>query len=407
MRILHTADWHIGQNFHDYDRKEEHLLFFDWLIETIKEQHIDVMLVAGDIFDTPNPSAESQHIFYRFLTRVSHSFPKLHVIIVAGNHDSAARLEAPNPLLENMNIIIRGVVKRIDKDIDWDRHVVNIDNKLIVLAVPYLRQGDYPNQPSLSAISHHDGVENFYKQLIAYVRAKYGEAIPIVAMGHLQAIGAHLSEQDKSERIIIGGLEAVSSGIFKEQTVYTALGHLHKAQQIGGNYNIQYCGTPLPMSFAEINYKHGVNIIDINKDSVVTRCEYINPVPLLSIPAKGAEPIDKIIELIGELPEGQPNGLSPFLEINVLNDGPDPTRRQRINEALLNKAVRLTATHAINIKKDTSSTKATETESLDDMTPQQLALRVYKDKYQTDMPTELQVLLNEAIYEAEHTNTNR
>lgn len=108
MKILHTADWHLGQTFYEYSRYDEHVRFLDWLRRQIKERKIDVLLVAGDIFDGPNPSAESQRLYYSFLRRVTAECPALQIIIIAGNHDSAARLEAPNPLLEEMNITVRG-----------------------------------------------------------------------------------------------------------------------------------------------------------------------------------------------------------------------------------------------------------------------------------------------------------
>ena len=119
MKILHTADWHLGQTFYEYDRREEHLHFLEWLKQQIRQHEIDVLLIAGDVFDSPNPSAESQRMYYRFLREVTSENPSVQIIIIAGNHDSAARLEAPNPLLENMNVTVRGVVRRnAEGDID-------------------------------------------------------------------------------------------------------------------------------------------------------------------------------------------------------------------------------------------------------------------------------------------------
>lgn len=109
MKILHTADWHLGQTFFTYDRREEHEAFLEWLREQIKQVEADVLLIAGDVFDTPNPSAASQQLFYRFLRRITEENRALQVVVIAGNHDSAARLEAPNPLLEDMRITIRGI----------------------------------------------------------------------------------------------------------------------------------------------------------------------------------------------------------------------------------------------------------------------------------------------------------
>ena len=149
IKIFHTADWHIGQNFYGYDRKDEHLFFFDWLKKQVKEHQPDALIIAGDVFDSPNPSAESQKIYYKFLHEINAENPFLQIIIIAGNHDSAARLEAPNPLLKEMNIVVKVVIKfREDGEIDCSDLlgpvVKNGEIAAWCVAVPYLRQGDYP-----------------------------------------------------------------------------------------------------------------------------------------------------------------------------------------------------------------------------------------------------------------------
>ena len=211
MKVLHTADWHLGQTFYEYDRREEHFHFLEWLKQQIKQHEIDVLLIAGDVFDSPNPSAESQRVYYRFLREVTSENPSLQIVIIAGNHDSAARLEAPNPLLEDMNIIVRGTVRRnAEGDIDLQHLIVPLytEGKVTAycLAVPYLRQGDYP-----SAENYSKGVQQLYEQLFNKVKEK---GIPVVAMGHLQATGSEISEDDRSERTVIGGLECVSPDAF-------------------------------------------------------------------------------------------------------------------------------------------------------------------------------------------------
>lgn len=135
-----------GPDFYEYDRREEHLHFLEWLKQQIRQHEIDVLLIAGDVFDSPNPSAESQRMYYRFLREVTSENPSLQIIIIAGNHDSAARLEAPNPLLEDMNVTVRGVVRRnAEGDIDLQHLIVPLYTEGEVtaycLAVPYLRQG--------------------------------------------------------------------------------------------------------------------------------------------------------------------------------------------------------------------------------------------------------------------------
>ena len=109
MKIIHTADWHLGQTFYGFDRSNEHAVFLDWMCSTIKERGATLLLVAGDVFDTPNPSAKAQKMFYSFLTRVTNENPDLQIIITAGNHDSAARIEAPSSMLNVFNVFVSGV----------------------------------------------------------------------------------------------------------------------------------------------------------------------------------------------------------------------------------------------------------------------------------------------------------
>lgn len=256
MNIIHTADWHLGQSFFDYDRKAEHLVFLEWLASIIKEHNIDALLIAGDIFDNPNPSADSQKTYYHFLREVTAQNPNLQIVIIAGNHDSAARLEAPNPLLEEMNITVKGVIKRdAQGEIDFNDLIVplkkNGEVAALCLAVPYLRQGDYPTSQSYSA-----GVKAMYQKLYEHIKnptetndsSNNQATLPIIAMGHLQATGSEISDYDRSERTVIGGIEAVSPDAFSQETLYTALGHLHKSQRVSGRENVRYAGSPLPMS---------------------------------------------------------------------------------------------------------------------------------------------------------------
>ena len=154
IRILHTADWHLGQTFFGYDRAGEHEVFLNWLAGEIREREIDALIIAGDVFDVSNPSAASQSLYYHFIYRVTAENPTLQIVIVAGNHDSAARLEAPLPLLQAMRTEVRGVVRKSDDgEIDYDHLTVELKNRdgeveLLCMAVPFLRQGDYPTVPT-------------------------------------------------------------------------------------------------------------------------------------------------------------------------------------------------------------------------------------------------------------------
>lgn len=400
MRLLHTADWHIGQYFFGYDRKEEHKFFFEWLKKTIREYNADALLVSGDVFDSPNPSAESQKIYFRFLREVFLGNPNLQIIITAGNHDSAARLEAPGPLLEDMNIRIKGIIrKNEDGLIDYQNLFVPLskDNQINgwCIAVPYLRQGDYPN-----AESYSKGVKEMYDNLYNELLKVKEPHVPIIVMGHLQATGSEVSENDRSERTIIGGLECISPEVFDHKDiVYTALGHLHKAQRVSGRENVRYSGSPLPMSFAEKNYKQGINLIEIEKNELkqISRIDFEPPVKLISLP-KTPKPLDEVLSEISQLPNGEVHSDSPYLELKVLITEPEPSMRNQIEEALKGKSVRLTSAVPYKLKHNKES-KAITYEELRTINPMEMAEDVFLSRFGNEMPDSMKSLLQNVIEE--------
>ncbi len=393
MILLHTADWHIGQTFFEYDRKAEHLIFLEWLKGKIKELNVDLLLIAGDLFDSPNPSAESQKIYFGFLREVTAQNSNLQIIIIAGNHDSAARLEAPNPLLEELNITVRGVVKRTaEGEIDFKHLIIPLNKGGYCLAVPYLRQGDYPTSDT-----YNQGVKAMYEALFECVK---DEKQPIIAMGHLQATGSEISENDRSERTVIGGLECVSPDSFSNEIAYTALGHLHRSQQVSGRESVRYSGSPLPMSFAEKNNKQGVVLIEISETIKIERILFDAPVKLLSIPPQPM-PLAGVLAQITELPDGEISETSSYLEIKVLITEPEPSLRHQIEEALRGKCVRLARIVAVTPKSETDSNVITY-EQLQTINPIEMADEIFRRRYGgQDMPETMKSLLRGVIEEVD------
>lgn len=417
IRILHTADWHLGQTFFGYDRVEEHTHFLQWLVRELKENKIDVLLIAGDIFDVSNPSAASQHMFYRFIRQVTEENPKLQLVVVAGNHDSAARLEAPLPLLQEMRTEIRGIVRKHEGEIDYDHLIVELKNsegevEALCLAVPFLRQGDYP-VVATDGNPYAEGVKELYVRLQerALQRRKDGRAL--VAVGHLQATGSEIAERDFSERTIIGGLECVSPDTFTEQIAYTALGHIHKSQRVSGRENVRYAGSPLPMSFAEREYHHGVVIVTLAEGWAVEieKREYVPLVGLLSVPRGKAATPEEVLEELAHLPlaseeaEGEQTERSlhfPYLEIKVLLTEPEPMLRQQIEEAIADKAVRLA--RIVSVYRQAEENTLEEevlAAGLQEMNPLQIVKATFENTYQSEMPEELERLFQQAMREAE------
>ena len=407
IRILHTADWHLGQTFFGYDRTEEHEVFLNWLAEEIRQKEIDALIIAGDVFDVSNPSAASQSMYYQFIYRVTAENPYLQIVIVAGNHDSAARLEAPLPLLQAMRTEVRGVVRKLEGgEIDYDHLTVELKNRkgeveLLCMAVPFLRQGDYPAVQT-EGNPYAEGVRELYAQLLQRLWKRRTENQAILAIGHLQATGSEIAEKDYSERTVIGGLECVSPEAFSEQIAYTALGHIHKAQRVSGRENVRYAGSPIPMSFAEKHYHHGVVMVTFDGGCAVDieRLECPKLIPLLSVP--NGEPVspEAVLEALKELPETE--AVAPYLEVKVLLEEPEPMLRQEIEEALADKNYRLARIVSTYRTETGNTTKENENwkRGLQEMSPLQIAQSAFEKIYQVEMPVELTGLFEEAYLAA-------
>ncbi|MDO8032246.1 exonuclease SbcCD subunit D C-terminal domain-containing protein [Janthinobacterium sp. SUN128] len=395
MRLLHTSDWHLGQTLHNYERGYEHQRFLDWLLDTLVAEQVDVLLVAGDVFDNANPSAASQKQLYVFLQQARARLPALQLVVVAGNHDSAGRLEAPGPLLAAHGTHVIGhVLRGDDGQIDLERLLLPLTGsdgqvQAWCLAVPFLRPGDVPKLPAGDTQDAYlGGIALLYRQLadLALERRQPGHAI--IAMGHCHMVGGEMSN-DSERRIVIGGTEMLPSGIFDTAIAYAALGHLHKAQAVGGQQHIRYCGSPIPLSFAEVNYRHQVLCLDIDGEQLreVRAIEVPRAVPLLRVPATPA-PIAEVLEQLAALdvPAAPPEA-QPFLEVRVRLDAPEPGLRTRIETALDGKHVRLAKIETSSAARSSAPENMT-LDQLGQLQPDDIFRRLYLQKYGQPAPPE-------------------
>jgi len=264
MKILHTADWHIGKKLHQFDLKEDVDLFVDWLVNLIRDRGVDVLLISGDVFDLANPSSEARKQYYQALIKLKQVDCK--IIITGGNHDSPNMLNAPKDLLNMLNIhVIGGITENLEEQI------ISLPNErnpeLLVAAIPFLRDADL--RKANEGETYEDrikiiqkGVETTYLNAAAHCKEKFPE-IPVIAMGHLYTAGATTSD---SERDIQMGNQAMFHATrFGENFSYIALGHIHKPQKINNSTPTYYCGTPYPLSFSEREDKKRVLLIDTEK----------------------------------------------------------------------------------------------------------------------------------------------
>ena len=403
MRLLHTSDWHLGQTLHNFDRTYEHQCFLDWLLDTIVAEDVDALLVAGDIFDNANPSAASQRQLYRFLQQARARAPRLDIVVIAGNHDSAGRLEAPGPLLEAHGTRVVGHVARgADGAIDLERLLVPLTGnsgevEAWCVAIPFLRPGDVPR---IARPEGEDGADNAFDAYLAGIavlyqqahalareRAQAGQAI--VAMGHCHMVGGDASP-DSERRIVIGGSEALPASMFAPETAYAALGHLHLAQRVGKQDHLRYSGSPLPLSFAEVGYRHQVLRIDLAGGKAVS-IESL-PVPraveLLRVPARPAPVREALAELAAlDLPADLPAVAWPYLEVRVLLDGPEPGLRAQVEAALEGKPVRLAKIEPTRRVSTTAGIEpALSLDQLAQLQPDDIFRRLWQQRFGEDAP---------------------
>ena len=207
MKLIHTADWHLGNSFHRHDREGEFTHFLRWMLETLRQQQPDALLISGDVFDSANPSARAEEMFYQFLNDATETVPGIQIVITAGNHDSAGRLEAPQALLKTHNIYVRGLIHRNEEgEIDFDEYLLplslrdNAEARVVCFAIPYLRSGDYP-----AGMSVEEGLRYFLNGLQKRFRKSPFKALPTVACAHYYAAGADINAEEHSERLVVGG----------------------------------------------------------------------------------------------------------------------------------------------------------------------------------------------------------
>jgi exonuclease SbcD len=349
LRLLHTSDWHLGHVFHGVEREYEHRIFLDWLLDTLEAEAIDALLIAGDVFDAANPPASATKLWYHFLGQAHARAPRLQIVVIGGNHDSAARLEAPRPILNELGPLhVVGGLPRVNGDVDADRMIVPLRNRqgmiaAWVLAVPFLRPADLPTvgQDDDPLV---EGTRALYQRVCEALHARRTPDQAVIAMGHCYMVGGQLSES--SERKVLGGNQhPLPHDIFGADITYAALGHLHVPQRVGGRENVRYSGTVLPLSFDAKAIHHSVVLVETEgtQTTSIRELQVPHSVPLISVPDDGALPLEVVLGTLQSLPDrgDGPDEQRPLLEVHVALDKPEPALRKRIDEAMEGKEARM------------------------------------------------------------------
>lgn len=268
MKILHTADWHIGKRLHKHYLYADFDLFIGWLCDIVVEKKIDVILISGDIFDLANPSAEARKQYYQSLVALNKL--NCYVIITGGNHDSPSMLDAPKDLLSALKVNVIGGLPENMEDC-----IIPLPNskqpEVVIAALPYLRDADVRKseegqtyEDRLQAIQK--GIQMCFDEAAEICETKYPD-VSAIAMGHLYAAGVSTSESERD--IQIGNQAAFHAEQFNSYFNYVALGHIHQPQQVNSSVPTYYSGSPLMLSFSERRDEKRVLLLDTTNNLAV------------------------------------------------------------------------------------------------------------------------------------------
>eukprot|EP01133_Synstelium_polycarpum_P000297 gene297-353_t len=378
LRLFHTSDWHLGQNLHGQERDFEHACFLDWLLGQLGLHRPDVLLIAGDIFDTVNPPLKAQERLYDFIISAHEQNPALTIVMIAGNHDSGSRIELPAPLMRRLRTHALGRVLWLDDgQLDVERLLIPLpgaDGEIAgwCLALPFLRPAEVTG--AQLGDDYLRGIGQVHEWLIAAANAKRQPGQALVAISHAHMAGGSVSE-DSERSLIIGNAEALPASLFDASVSYVALGHLHKPQRVNGEERIRYCGSPIPLSFSEIGYQHQILDVQLDGETLVSVESRLIP-RSVNLQRLEAAPLADILKQLADLPDIDllaETQRQPWLEVRVRLDEPQPDLRQQVENALQGKAVRLVRIAAEYAgsggREDSQEDRLIE---LDQLTPQEL-----------------------------------
>ncbi|MGC5703315.1 exonuclease SbcCD subunit D C-terminal domain-containing protein [Pseudomonas sp. NFXW11] len=409
MRLFHTSDWHLGQNLHGQERDFEHDCFLQWLLRQLKHEQPDVLLIAGDVFDTVNPPVKAQERLYDFIVSAHEQQPALTIVMIAGNHDSGSRIELPAPLMRRLRTHALGRVLWLDDgQLDTERLLLPLPDASGAiagwcLALPFLRPAEVTG--AHLGDDYLKGIAQVHARLIAAANAKRQPGQALIAVSHAHMAGGSVSE-DSERSLIIGNAEALPASLFGADISYVALGHLHKPQKVNGEERIRYSGSPIPLSFSEIDYKH--QILDVRLDGASLISVEPRLIPrAVNLQRLGPAPLAEILKQLGELADIDlldEEQRQPWLEVRVRLDEPQPDLRQQVESALQGKAVRLVriaAEYAGNRGLD-GQDDAAQLLELDQLSPQDLFSRAWLDSYGSEVDEQTLKDFAQLLQEVQH-----
>ena len=446
MRILHTADWHLGHTLRDHSRQAEHAHFLRWLVDTVVAREVDALLVAGDVFDAANPPPAALRQWYQFLGELKRARPAVQVVVIAGNHDSAARLTAPRELLAAFDVRIVGSLERdatgrlCAEDLLVPLRAADGRTAAWCVAIPFLRGSDVlallPPSPEAVAVaggpvttSRDDfvlprpgeaageaagetndlllaGMRRLHRELFAAAAAVRQPGQALVAMAHGYLVGGAISEL--SERKVLGGNQhALPLDLFPVDCAYVALGHLHRPQPLGGSDHVRYSGSPIPLSMPERVHAHHVVFADLDGERLAKVWSLRVPrlVPLLRLPEHGELEPEAALAAVAALPPrdaAKADELRPLVEVVVRLPQPSPLLGERIARAIADREARLVRVDVVMTGDAGPPAGAPRPIELASLQPEDVFVRRYRRDHAAPVPEPLLTAFRELLDDVEH-----
>ena len=379
MRIIHTADWHLGQEFFQYDRRTEHEHFFDSLCRIVADERPDALVVSGDIYHNATPSNTSMKLFTDNMVRLHNTLPSMEIVVTAGNHDSCSRLESTGEVWRLANVHVVGGVRR-DADSGvfvTDRHIIELPGKGYILAVPFIQNVNMP----------------IFSQLQEDVAKRNTSNLPVVMTAHLYISGADITGHDAR---LVGGIESETIESFGNGYDYLALGHIHHPQTLKGG-RARYCGSPIQVNFDEC-YQHSVSVVDIAGHGVLPVVKVVaidQTMRFYTIPAK-PEPFDEAIAELADFNPEQPG----YVRLNVLVKDYAPTTAEAQARKVIEAKDGLKFCRIITERENNSHSDnrlRLNVSEVREINPIELARAYYRESYGSEMEAELEGMLSQII----------
>ncbi|MBO4849717.1 MAG: exonuclease SbcCD subunit D [Prevotella sp.] len=292
MKILHTSDWHLGHEHYNYRRQDEFEDFFCQLRRIVEDEKPDALLVSGDVYHSSVPAISTQTMYTEAMLDLHLACPQMTIVVTAGNHDSASRLEVDRSLWGHFKVHVVGTLARTPEGVDLDRHIIPIADKGWVVAVPHVFKQNFPPAPDGGT----DRQTAFFKVLLDRVAQLNTQQKPVVLMAHL----AVAEKEGNTTPYDVGGMEFDDISTLGTGFDYAALGHIHQPRTVTSDSRARYCGAPLPITFRE-EYEHSVTMAEIDHEKP-PKLRIIPIHPLRHVRTIPKEPVDfdKAIDILKE-----------------------------------------------------------------------------------------------------------